>query len=308
MNKPTQHLRNIAASGVAMVLLMFAGSASADLTVATTHEEGSANVYPFTPSWIVNTNNSLIAGLVPSSTVGNFDLENPVSGARSVNALTTNINLAIVKTTITNTANGTTDNNYVTCGNGGGAGQVIVYTLPSAANGYDLTNITIYGGWADNGRDALAHTILYSTVADPNSFIVLTNVVYNPSVPSSTPSANRAVVTDSNGGVIAANVAAIKFVFDVPTVENGFAGIAAITVGGTAAGSISAPRLAVSTSTQTGASPFTPGWAIETLNLIAGMTPSTASGNFTLESSGGTPVLTDGLISTSGDSTTMATC
>ncbi|MGC3959756.1 MAG: immunoglobulin domain-containing protein [Verrucomicrobiota bacterium] len=103
-------------------------------------------------------------------------------------------------------------------------------------------------------------------------------------------------------------MAAIKFVFDVPTVENGFAGIAAITVGGTPAGSIAAPVLAVSTSTQTGASPFTPSWVIETPNLIAALTPSTASGNFTLEGSGGTPALNDGLIGQSGTVATFATC
>jgi hypothetical protein len=308
MNEPNQPIRKLAGGLALAAALAFASPAAGALTVTTSNENGGAPNGPFTPSWGVNTNDSLIAGVTPSFTFGNYNLENPQSGARSVNTLSVNTNLTILKTTITNSANGTTERNYVTVGNGSGAGRVLVYALPASANGYNLTNITIYGGWADGGRDALAHTILYSTVSDPTSFIVLTSVSYNPAVPSSTPTANRAIIADSGAGAIAQNVAAIKFVFDVPTVENGYAGIAAITVGGTAAGSIASPRLAISTSTQTGTSPFTPSWTLEAPNLIGGLAPSTASGNFTLEASGGTPVLTDGAIGTSGTVATFATC
>jgi len=308
MNESTQPIRKLACGLLLAASLAFVGSAWGTLTVTTSNENGGAPNGPFTPSWVVNTNDSVIAGLTPSFTFGNFNLESPQSGVRSANTLSVNTNLTILKTTITNSANNTTERNYVTVGNGSGAGRVLVFTLPATANGYNLTNISVYGGWADSGRDALAHTVLYSKVSDPTSFIVLTSVPFNPSVPGSTPTANRAIIADSAGGSIAQNVAAIKFVFDVPTVENGYAGIAAITVGGTAAGSIASPRLSVSTSTQTGTSPFTPSWTIETPNLIGGLAPSTAAGNFTLEASGGTPVLTDGAIGTSGTVATFATC
>src|SRR6185369_11245595 len=117
--------------------------------------------------------------------------------------------------------NTTTSPNYVTCGNRTGApaaGSLIVYTLPASANGFNLTNITVYSGWADSGRDAQAYTVLYSTVANPGNFIYLTSVSYNPSVPGGTPTANRVIVNDSLGGAIAANVAAVKFVFSTPQV------------------------------------------------------------------------------------------
>src|SRR5262249_55722068 len=73
-----------------------------------------------------------------------------------------------------------TGNNYVTCGNGCGAGSSIVYTMPASANGYSLTNITVYGGWSGNERDAQAYTVYYSTMAAPANFMLLGTVNYNP--------------------------------------------------------------------------------------------------------------------------------
>jgi hypothetical protein len=291
----------ITASLVLMALLIFAGSASATLTVTLNNETGALNTWPFTPSWVVNTNTSLIAGLVPTTTAGNFSLE--VTG-RDVNTLSVNTNLTIAILQPSTSCS----SNYVTCGNGGGAGSLIVYTLPASANGYNLTNITVYGGWANNGRDAQAYTVLYSTVADPSSFNYLTTVNYNPAVPGSTASANREIISDTAGGVIAANVAAVKFVFNVPNVENGFVGYAAITVGGTVAGSVASPVISVTTSNESGVNPYTPTWTPESPSLISGLAPSSATGNFTAESSGGTNVLTDGIMGQSGNVSYFATC
>jgi len=207
--------------------------------------------------------------------------------------------------------NTTTSSNYVTCGNrtaAPAAGSMIVYTLPASANGYNLTNVTVYSGWADNGRDAQAYTVLYSTVSNPSNFVYLTNVSYNPSVPGGTPSANRGIIADSAGGVIAANVAAVKFVFSTPQVENQWTGYGAITVEGTAAVSVVSPVISITASNESGANPYTPTWTLETPNLIAGMAPTTATGNFTTESSGGTNVLTDGVAGQSGNVLTFATC
>ncbi len=295
-------LKDKVVTGLAcLALLAGAGSASAQLTVTTTNQQGTANVWPFTPSWSVNTNSSLIAGLAPSTALGNFSLE---IGGRTVDSLTlnTNLTIGIIQPSTTTTTN------YVTCGNGSGAGSLIIYTLPPSANGYNLTNITVYGGWANNGRDAQGFTVLYSTVDNPTSFKFLTTVNYNPTVPGNTASANREIINDAMGGLIAANVAAVEFDFSNPQVENGYTGYSAITVGGTPAASMVSPVVSITTATQTGASPFTPSWSPEAPDLIAGLAPATFTGNFTLESSGGTPVLTDDTIGTSGSVGYFATC
>ena len=301
MNKLPGSIWKIVASLALVASLVLSGSASAALTITTDNQVGSANTYPFTPTWAVNTNHSLIANLAPATAVGNFSLE---LAGRDVNSLSLNTNLTIdiiQPSTSTST-------NYVTCGNGGGAGSLIVYTLSPSANGYNLTNITVYGGWANRGRDQQAYTILYSTVANPANFLYLATVNYNPSIAANTASANREIINDSLGGVIAANVAAVKFVFTTPQVENGFSGYAAITVGGTPAASVVSPVVSITTETQTGTSPFLPSWTMESPNLLAGLAPATANGNFTLESSGGTPVLTDGVTGISGDLTYFSTC
>ncbi len=288
------------ASLAALAVAGFAGPASAALTVTLENQSGTANTWPFTPAWTVNTDNSLIAGLAPSQALGDFSKE---LAGRSVNSLTLNTNLTIG---IVQPSTSTTTN-YVTCGNGSGAGSLVVYTLPANSFGYDLTNITVYGGWANSGRDAQAYTVLYSTVTSPDDFQYLTSVAYNPTVPANTPSSNREIIRDTAGGVIAANVAKLKFVFNVPGVENGFVGYASITVGGTAALNAGSPGIRISTANQNSPTAFTPSWTLETPNLIGGMAPTTAPGNFTQEGAGGTSVLTDGAIGESGTITTFAT-
>ena len=125
-----------------------------------------------------------------------------------------------------------------------GAGSLVIYTLPASAYGYNLSNITVYSGWQDNGRDAQAYTVSFSTVDNPAVFTVLTSVNYNPSVPGSTPSANRVIIDDSEGGSIATNVAAVQFDFTTPGSENGYCGYGAITVGGTMATNLIVPPVA----------------------------------------------------------------
>ncbi len=304
-----KHIRwNVFFSVIVAFLLTMARPASAQLTVTTANEYGTAATYPFTPSWTPATD-SLIAGLVPSTATGNFALD---LSTRNVNSLTTGGSLAIA--TLPGdvgpdpVGNTTTSGNYVTCGNGSGAGDTIIYTLPTATHGYDLTNITVYSGWADAGRDGQAYTVFYATAADPTNFIYLTSVSYNPSVPNGTPSANRSAIADAAGGVIAANVAAIKFSFTFPGSENGWVGYGAITVQGTPSASVVTLPIIISASTETGASPYLPTWTPETPNLIAGMLPSASSGNFTQEGAGDTPVLTDGSLGYSGAVSMFANC
>jgi hypothetical protein len=283
-------------------------SAMAQLTVTTANQHGTAGTYPFTPSWTIPTG-SLIAGQTPLTANGNFTLD---LTSRSVNSLTAGGSLAI-GTVAGDTGpdpvgNTTTSANYVTCGSGSGAGNTLIYSLPTTTYGYNLTNITVFSGWADNGRDGQYYTVWYSTVANPTNFVYLTAVSYNPSVASSTPTANRAVIADASGGVIAASVAAVKFDFTFPGSENGWVGYGAITVQGNPAASLTASPVIISTATQTGTSPYTPTWTLETPNLIAGVTPSTANGTFNKESSGGVTVLNNGVLGISGDITGFATC
>src|SRR5690606_34728592 len=120
----------------------------------------------------------------------------------------------------------------VTCGNGAGAGSELIYTLPASAYGYDVTNITVIGGWQDNGRDAQAYTVFYSTAEDPEFFHWLASVDYNPPVPPGIASGTQVTLSDSAGQPIAANVAALQFDFTSPGVENGYAGYGAIYVQG----------------------------------------------------------------------------
>jgi hypothetical protein len=105
--------------------------------------------------------------------------------------------------------------------------------LLNATNGYDLTNITVYGGWGDNGRDQQAYTVYYSKVSASTNFSSLATVDYTPAIANGIQSATRVTLTSSTG-VLASNVAAVKFDFTSPASENGYCGYAAITMFGTA--------------------------------------------------------------------------
>lgn len=206
----------------------------ASLVVTTNNQQGAL---PFTPTW-APAPDSLTAGLAPTNATGNFSEE--VSG-RNANSLTSGGSLTISQ--IQGYDGTTCGTNYVTCGNGGGAGSNLVYTLPASTNGYDITNITVYGGWQDNGRDQQAYTIFYSTADAPANFIRLTAINYLPSVPGGIASATRVVVSDSAGGAIASNVTALEFDFLTPTSENGYCGYAAITAEGTKSSPPSGPPI-----------------------------------------------------------------
>ena len=100
-------------------------------------------------------------------------------------------------------------------------GVQITYNLDTSTHplGYDLTNINTYAGWRDPGRSRQDYTVLYSTVADPNTFHVLDNV----SAPSyfGWPSGTAAFLTSSTG-VLVSNVASIQFSF--PSTQDGYVG------------------------------------------------------------------------------------
>ncbi len=280
-----------------LLLLAFGSSANAALVVTSVNQNGPL---PFTPTWTPAAN-SLIIGQIPSLIAGDFSEE--ILG-RNVNSLTTGGSLTISQSGTTSSTN------YVTCGDGYGAGSVIVYKLPASTNGYNLTNITVYSGWKDSGRDAQAYTIYFSTVVNPTVFNVLTPVNYNPSVPGGLATANRVVVADVGGGVIAANVVALKFDFTSPSSENGYTGYGAISVQGAAATNVTAPPIVITTANQMSGSSFIPSWTIEQDSLIAGQVPSSVgSGNFAYETGvAGISALTDGTFGMVDSMAAYATC
>ena len=307
MNKPQLPSWKIAASLACLALLISLSSASAQLTITSTNQNGGGTnvLFPatFVPTWTVPQSSSVLNGLVPVA-AGNFSLETQ-NGTRTPNTLTVNTNLTLYNFN-TQTA-GTT--NYVTCGSSGGTS--LIYTFPITTYGYNLTNIMVFGGWANSGRDQQCFAVYYSTASDPNNFIFLANVNYNPSIPANTPSANLDTINNASGGLIAAHVAKLKFLFagnPVDGVENNYGGVCAITAGGSVAPGAVASALSITQTNKYGPSPFTPtGWAT-TPNLIASIAPSSSSGNFTLGGSGGTSVLTDGALGASGNLAGFATC
>jgi len=195
--------------------------------------ETGRGIGTFVPGWGVISNQSLIAGRTPSSTAGNFSLE---ASGRSVNLLTLADNGALTK--IIGPSGYTCSTNYVTCGNGSGAGSSIVYTLSSTTKGCGITNITVFGGWADRGRDQQAYTVSYSTTGSPSTFVMLATVNYNPSVSDGVQSATRISLLSSTGA-LATNVAAVKFDFTSPASENGYCGYGQIQIFGTGSNTVS---------------------------------------------------------------------
>ena len=221
-------------SGSYMFASPFSIAVPPGVIITTTNQTGNGSG-TFYPAWTVVTNGSLIAGQPPVTATGNFSEE---AVGRNVNSLTAGGSLGL--TQIQGTQATTTSTNYVTCGNGNGAGSVVIYTLAGSTNGYDLTNITVYGGWKDDGRDQQAYTVYYSTVAAPANFISLASVDFNPPIGGGIQDATRVTLTSSTG-VLATNVAAVKFDFTNPASENGYCGYAAITVFGSASVPPAAP-------------------------------------------------------------------
>jgi hypothetical protein len=257
---------------VGMALLLLANSALATLTISTANQNNAA---AFTPTWAVAPN-SLLAGLSPSASFGNFTQES----AGGLSKLTDGA-IGPILASGNQTA-------LATCGNNGG--QMVIYDLPANANGYNITNISTYSGWGNGGRHAQAYTLYYATKASPRNFILLGNVVYSGGFTGNNPnnpSANQVIWADSTGAAIAANTAAIMIDFSTPTDpngENGYSGYSEITVQGPAAVNVVTQTVAIAASNQNGANPFTPNWTLETPNLISGLAPTTANGNFYQES------------------------
>jgi hypothetical protein len=181
---------------------------------------GSAN--DFYTTWTVSPR-SLIAGQSPSS-VGGGNFSDPNNNLCGTAAVLTDGSFGFLRN-LPGIGDSPTE---VACGTvASGAGQSVTYTLTGSISGYNLTNITVYGGWGDAGRDQQAFTVYYSKKAAPATFIQLSSVNYNPVNTSGVQSATRAILIPANG-LLATNVAAVKLDFTTPVGKNGYEGYSEI--------------------------------------------------------------------------------
>ena len=270
-------------------LLALTAAASAALTITTDTQNPGGS---FTPSWSVPTD-SLIAGMLPTSSSGDFTVGGDGGGLA---ALTDGAIGPL----------GVDDTIYAFAGQAQG-GVTMVYTLPDSANGYGITNITVFSGWNDYGRAGQCYNISYSTKANPASFISLGTVDFRPNIPG--PFACRVIMADSTGAPIAPNVAAIQFDFSTPLAPFNYNAYAEITVEGTPAATVTACPIVITTADLPTDSGSTPAFTIETDSLIAKQSPSSVGGgSFLAGGCSGTPVLTDGSFGVVDNPATYAAC
>ncbi|MGA2747490.1 MAG: immunoglobulin domain-containing protein [Verrucomicrobiota bacterium] len=191
----------------------------------------NGNAATFTPTWTIAPG-SLIAGTVPTAATPN---DNSFTGENSGG-------LPILTDGRFGSTGAGNNATLATCGNN--QGQTITYTLTGSESGYDITNIEVYGGWSDGGRNEQAYTISYSTVTAPTTFTELTAYDYLPNPNPAAPNAERLSYTSGTpGSPLAIHVAAIKFDFTTPNGggENGYEGYAEIDVYGSNSVAIAVP-------------------------------------------------------------------
>jgi hypothetical protein len=196
-------------------------SGAATVTASGANQTGRGSTY--TPNWVIATNGDLVLGTFPSG-IGSGVFNQEGSGG-----------IAVLTDGRFGSVGSGINSSLATVGQNGG--RSLTYTLTGPVSGFDITNITTYGGWSDGGRDQQAYTVSYSTVLAPTVFNAIATVSFNPSLPGSVPSSDRLMLS-STSGPIATNVAKILFDFTNPGIENGWGGLAEIGVFGTASAAI----------------------------------------------------------------------
>lgn len=184
----------------------------------------------FTPTWTF-ASNSLLAGLDPFATTGNFYDQASANGQPEGGPPTL------------------TDGQYGVVGNGNtltgasagpSAGTALYYNLPASSNGWDITGITTYGGWSDVGRNNQGYDVYFATIATPAYTFFDELTTYSPPITVAEPNATRVIWTPGNGVPFAQNVVGIEFVF-TETVFNAWEGYNEIQVFGTNSTAASVP-------------------------------------------------------------------
>ncbi len=202
-------------------LLLLAATSNAAVTVTYTNELGTGVVgSQFTPSYAVSSTD-LINGKAPTASSGTFNLE--LSGG---SAVVTDGSFGSIQT-----GSQPADGHGIFATVGNTAGTSLSYNLGANAAGYAISNITVLGGWNDNGRDQLSFTVFYSLVGSA-TFTALPTANFNPSVTGGLQSANRAVITDGSLPFFLTGVDDIRIDFNAT--ENGYSGLTEIDVYGAA--------------------------------------------------------------------------
>lgn len=182
------------------------------------------------PAWPVDTNDlNLIAGFTSGTGPGTFTyLGDFTGGGNYCNADPTVLTDGFA-TNITSLPN------LAFCAGGpliDNVGYEVTYTLNPATYGMDLTNVTVFGGWQDGGRNEQKYQVLYATVQSPSTLIPLITADYQPTDTTASASVSRTTLVPASG-VLAHNVAVVQISFNVsPGPENGWEGYSEILVGG----------------------------------------------------------------------------
>ena len=177
-------------------------------------------------------------------------------------------------------------------------GQTVTYPLDLAAKpgGYDITSFESYGAWGSNGRDDQRYTLSYSTVADPTTFLPITEVWNHTEYAGGYDNGKRSTRSrvTGNGGKLALGVAAIRLTFHDQ--ENGFTGFRELVLRDTPL-----PRTYMTEANATNS--YTLPTGTNLLNNTLAKTPATAAntnhGNNDV-TSGDWTVLTDGSVGSAG--------
>lgn len=201
-------------------IVMSAPMAFAVPVIATDNQVGTGGGSNFSPTYVVSATD-LINGASPatSSDPAAFALE--LSGGLPV----------LTDGTYGTINDGVTGGHPAFATGGNTGGTFVTYSLGANPTGYNISNIVVFGGWNDSGRDQQKYTVSYSTVADPNTFIPITSVDFNPAIAASIQSATKVTISDDTLAFLATGAANIKFDFSA-TVENGYTGYAELDVNG----------------------------------------------------------------------------
>ncbi len=195
----------LAAAGVGLMI----GAGTGRAAVIVTTDVQSASTGSLTePAYVVANDDLLQTSLLSVDSAGSFTEE-----AKGGIPVLTNGTIGL------NWSAGSTGLDQAASAGGGGpggsaAGTPLIFTLDTVASpaGYNISNINVYGGWRDQNRDHQKWTVSYSTINDPDAFITLQTVNYDPSHGAGT-DVFTSVSLSSDSGPLATNVAKVKFDF-----------------------------------------------------------------------------------------------
>jgi hypothetical protein len=203
---------------LALSSICFTAATSQAVVVVTTDFQTNGTVS--LPHTYVPSTTDLINGLAPTSATGNFNQE----GTGGTPVLTDGAFPSPI--TRPGTGGGPFQfGAFATGGNGGGTS--LTYTLTTPAN---LSEIVVYGGWQDSGRDEQSYSVLYATEAAPAVFLPLIAVSFNPPPSNGQPQVTRVSIADSMGGSLTGDVNVSAIRFDFNATENGYSGYSEIDV------------------------------------------------------------------------------